>query len=139
MRSIRRLGRCAAVLAAGFAIAGLPAAGAAMAETAKQSAAKTQRPPEAKSTELPPSALGEDVNRNDLGESADTADHKLSDGFKLGDQTVRFDTNRKAVESAPRVGLDATDPYVLNRNAAAADDASLKPNYFGLTITLPTH
>ena len=108
----------------------------------KQPAAAAAKAPlslDAKSTELPPSALGEDGSRNDFGESADKSDHKISDGIKLGNQTLRFDTNRKAIDSAPRVGLDATDPYVLNRDAAAADDASLKPKYFGLTITVPTH
>jgi len=140
MHIIRRLGRLAGVLAAGFAVAGLLATSAAMAETAKQPAAVAPKAPlllDAKSTELPPSALGEDGKRNEFGD--DNSDHKISDGIKLGNQTLRLDTNRKAIDAAPRVGLDATDPYVLNRDAAAADDASLKPNYFGLTITVPTH
>lgn len=89
---------------------------------------------------LPASALGGDAGQLNSGESSeDKPDLKIPDRIKLGNQTLRFDTSRKVVDSIPRVGVEATDPAVFNKGTAADDDLPLKPDYFGLTLTVPTH
>ena len=82
---------------------------------------------------LSPSALGVDTSRFD--ESADKPDLKIPTGIKFGNKTLRFDTDSKALDSIPRVGLDATDRHVLPMQK----DEDLPPTYFGLTLTAPTH
>jgi hypothetical protein len=81
---------------------------------------------------LSPSALGE----RDLDKSAaDKPDGKIPDSIKFGEHTLRFDTDRKSVDTIPRVGLDAKDPAILPTQR----DQDLPPSYFGLTLTTPTH
>lgn len=86
---------------------------------------------------LPASALGGDTG--ELNSSDDKPDFAIPDRIKLGNQTLRFDTSRKAVDSIPHVGLDSPDSPVLNKGTAADNESSLKPDYFGLTLTTPTH
>jgi hypothetical protein len=90
-------------------------------------------PLDASSSTLSPSELGDDAL---LGRSsADSSDIKIPDSIKFGNGTLRFDTSRKAVDSIPRVGLDAKDPAVL----PVPKDQDLPTSYFGLTLTAPTH
>jgi hypothetical protein len=82
---------------------------------------------------LSPSQLGDDSGLDKT--VPDTPDMKIPDRIKFGNGTLRFDTSRKAVDTIPRVGLDAKDPAVL----PAPKDQDLPTSYFGLTLTAPTH
>ena len=101
---------------------------------AANSAALAGSAPRANSSALSPSALGADTAKSHKAD-ADKSDVKIPDSIKFGDRTLRFDTDRKSVDSIPRVGLDATDPHVL----PTQKDQDLPPAYFGLTLTVPTH
>jgi hypothetical protein len=57
----------------------------------------------------------------------------------LGGSTLRLDTDRSAINNGPRVGIDSTDLSTQNPGLPTKKDATLAPNYFGLTITTPTH
>jgi hypothetical protein len=86
---------------------------------------------ESDSSALSPAALGEsDHDKSATGK----ADGKFPDSIKFGDHTLRFDTDRKSIDSIPRVGLDAKDPAIL----PTQKDQDLPPSYFGLTLTVPT-
>jgi hypothetical protein len=87
-----------------------------------------------RSSELSPAALGADTTKSSKTD-ADKPDLKIPNSIRLGDQTLSFDTDRKSVDSIPRVGVDA-QPHVLNQRA---DDDSVKPGYFGLKLSVPTH
>jgi hypothetical protein len=89
-------------------------------------------PLDASSSTLSPFELGDDTL---LGRSSDSSDIKIPDSIKFGNGTLRFDTSRRAVDTIPRVGLDAKDPAVL----PAPKDQDLPTSYFGLTLTAPTH
>jgi hypothetical protein len=64
---------------------------------------------------------------------------KLPTQFDLGTSQLRLDTDRKAADSIPRVGVEATEPNVIIPGARADDASPLKPNYFGFTLSTPTH
>ncbi len=126
----RTLAALAAFVAALLAVNGAALAG----NTASRQPAAPPLSLEVNPSELSPSALGADTD--EFGKSAaDKPDLKIPDSIKLGDRTLRFDTDRKAVDSIPRVGLDATDRHVL----PMPKDEDLPPAYFGLTLTVPTH
>ncbi len=88
----------------------------------------------ASSSELSPAALGADPGKAGSAD-ADKQDIKIPSSIKFGDQTLSFDTDRKSVNSIPRVGLDATDPHIL----PTPKDQDLPPTYFGLKLSVPTH
>lgn len=64
---------------------------------------------------------------------------ELPNKFDLGNSQLRFDTNRKEIDPIPRIGIDAADPRVLNPNLPQEKTSPLKPDYFGFTISTPTH
>ena len=70
---------------------------------------------------------------NDKGAKLELPDH-----IDLGTSQLRFDTNRKAVDSTPRVGIDTADPTVLNPRLPQEKASPLKPDYFGFTLSTPT-
>jgi hypothetical protein len=114
----------------------LAANGAALAEDAADKPAVAPPPPlslDTGATMLSPSALGADTGGFEKS-TADKPDLKIPDSIKFGNNTLRFDTDRKSVDSVPRVGLDATDRHVLPMQR----DEDLPPTYFGLTLTAPT-
>jgi hypothetical protein len=86
----------------------------------------------ARSSELSPAALGADTGKS-RGADAGKQDIKIPNSIKFGDQTLSFDTDRKSVDSIPRVGVDA-QPQMLNQR----EDDPVKP-YFGLKLSVPTH
>ena len=138
-RNLSRLGTFAAALA----IALLPQSAAFAGKTASK--AKALASPSAplsldpNSTSLSPSALGYDVDNLETGRSGDRKpDLKIPDRIKLGDHTLRFDTSRKAIDTIPRVGPDAPGASVLNQHPPVDNDLPT-PDYFGLTLTTPTH
>jgi hypothetical protein len=88
----------------------------------------------AKSSELSPAALGADTIKSSQAD-ANKPDLKIPNSIKFGDRTLSLDTDRKSVDSSPRVGVDA-QPQVLNQHT---DDDPLKPGYFGLKLSMPTH
>ncbi len=57
----------------------------------------------------------------------------------LGAAQLRFDTNRKETDPIPRVGVDAVDPKLLNHNVPRENPSELEPDYFGFTLSTPTH
>lgn len=69
----------------------------------------------------------------------DKAGAGLPDRVDLGKSVLRFDTNRSALNSGPKVGIDDADQTVLNPGIPTHKDSPLQPNYFGLTLTTPTH
>lgn len=125
-----RLPRSVASLAAFIAVVLLTANGAAAAGTAKKKHV-APAPSDANATSLSPSALGMDEGST----AEDKPDIKIPNSVKLGDHTLRFDADSKAVDSIPRVGLDATDRHVL----PSPNDQDLPPAYFGLKLTTPMH
>ena len=72
----------------------------------------------------------------------DRKHHKESSGIELPDRVdfgtskLRLDADRSAVSSGPRVGVDSLHPSFLSRSTRK-DAPAL--NYFGLTLTTPTH
>jgi hypothetical protein len=62
---------------------------------------------------------------------------ELPTQFDLGTSQLRFDAKRD--DPIPRIGIDAVDPTVLNPGLPQAKDSPLKPNYFGFTLSTPTH
>ncbi len=60
----------------------------------------------------------------------------LPDRVDLGGSMLRFDADRSAVSRGPRVGVESHDPSFLSRSTRK-DEPGL--NYFGLTLTTPTH
>lgn len=69
----------------------------------------------------------------------DKPDLTIPDTIDLGKSMLRFDASRSAINSGPRVGIDALDPSVLNPGIPARKDSPLTPSYFGLTLTTPIH
>jgi len=78
----------------------------------------------------PPAAKPEDDKSSPLA---------LPDHIDLGTSQLRFDTSRKTVDSIPRLGIDAADPKVLNPGLPHGNASPLKPDYFGFTLSTPTH
>jgi hypothetical protein len=145
MHLAERIRSSIGTLASSLIIVGLLLPAAAVAENAANKAKSPTAPPaslslDPNSSALPPAALGEDAGQVKFGEPDDKEpDLKFPDRIKLGDHTLQFDTSRKSIDTIPRVGVDATDPHVLNQATPPDSDLLLKPNYFGLTLTVPTH
>jgi hypothetical protein len=129
--------RTCALIAALFAVAALPFTTALAEEPANSaptppiSLDPNMLKPPAPATESPPTVK---PLRDGAGSKID-----LPTKFDLGTSELRLDTSRKAVDSIPRVGIDAADPKVLNPNLPQEKDSPLKPDYFGITISTPTH
>jgi hypothetical protein len=134
MHRVGRIPKSFGTFAAIACIALLLAVSAALAEnTASKRAAAPPPSLDTTASDLSPAALGENIGPRDKS-AADKPDLTIPDSIKFGNRTLRFDTDRKAVDSIPRVGLDATDPAVLPSHR----DQDLPPSYFGLTLTTPT-
>jgi hypothetical protein len=88
---------------------------------------------------LPPPAPG--FERSDGIKPQPEKDSGLKSPAKieLGAAQLRLDTNRKDVDQIPRVGIDAADQRQLNRNITPEKPSELKPDYFGFTLSTPTH
>jgi hypothetical protein len=90
---------------------------------------------------LKPPAPGSDFDKLSTARPQDDTSAKLElpDHINLGTSQLRFDTRREAVDSTPRVGIDAADPTVLNPRLPQEKASPLKPDYFGFTLSTPTH
>jgi hypothetical protein len=86
-------------------------------------------------------APGSDFDKPSTARPQDDTSAKLDlpDHIDLGTSQLRFDTSRKTVDSVPLVGIDAADPKVLNPRLPHENASPLKPDYFGFTLSTPTH
>ena len=68
----------------------------------------------------------------------DKAGLAIPNKIDLGTSQLRFDADRKAIDTGPRVGIDAVDPTVLNPNLPQRKQSPMEP-YVGFTLSKPTN
>jgi hypothetical protein len=88
---------------------------------------------------VPPANQG--LDKLKFGGAADdtSSKPKLPDRVKLGNSVLQIDTNRRDVDSDSRVGVERTDPRVLNQGLPVQKSTPLTSGYIGLKFTTPTH
>jgi hypothetical protein len=63
----------------------------------------------------------------------------LPNNIKIGKSELQFDAGRRPVNADAFKGIDNSGSTVLNTQLDQQKGSQIKPNYFGFTLSVPTH